>query len=69
MNKVFREIPKNPSKARVRPSFDYQLTRYACRLIIMAEHADKAITILAFTYFRVEEQNDMLSTKAIFGQE
>src|SRR5579872_5543424 len=57
VGEVFRKTPQNPGKAGGRPKTDYHLTRYACRLIVMAAHPRKdetkedAIAAHARTYF------------------
>ena len=53
VGEVFRNIPKNSSRAGGRPKTDYRLTRYACRLVVMAARPreDDAIAAHARTYF------------------
>ena len=53
VEEVFRNIPKNPSRAGGRPKIDIRLTRYACRLIVMAANprTTDAIAAHARTYF------------------
>jgi len=50
---VFRIIPQNPGKSGGRPKTDFHLTRYACRLIVMAANprTTDAIASHARTYF------------------
>lgn len=47
----FTRSRKNPSATGGRPGVDYHLTRYACRLVVMAARAPGAIAAHARTYF------------------
>jgi DNA-damage-inducible protein D len=45
----FRDLPKKSGRGR--PGKDYHLTRYACRLVVMASRTQDAIAAHARTYF------------------
>ncbi len=47
----FNLLVKNPSSKGGRPQKDYRLTRYACRLVVMASRVGGDVAALARTYF------------------
>ncbi len=47
----FTRSRKNPATSGGRPGIDYRLTRYACRLVVMAARTQDAIAAHARTYF------------------
>ena len=64
---VFTETRKN-SKAGGRPSKDYRLTRYACRLVVMASRTAGDVAAQARTYFsdRVDEAEILTNPDAAY---
>ncbi len=64
---VFTDVRKNP-KAGGRPMKDYRLTRYACRLVVMASRTQGDVAAQARTYFsdKVEEAETFSDPKEAF---
>ena len=63
---ILRRPPKNSSRGR--PQNDYRLTRYACRLVVMASRTSGDVAARARTYFsdRVDEAEILRNPDAAY---